>query len=380
LRDLEAEQEAAGMVPYVVPNILPRTLPDDIGGKTVPTAAWGDAAVLVPWTLYQRYGDTGVLETQFASMRAWVDLLQTLTGERLLWDSGFQFGDWLDPSAPTDNPSVTRTNSAIVATAYFARSAEILGRAAEVLGKGEEAVRYLALAARVRDAFEAEYVTAAGRVMSDSETAYALVLQFDLLKTEEQRRHAGQQLARLVRQSGYHINTGFVGTPLICDALCAAGEYETAYRLLMQRECPSWLYAVTMGATTIWERWDSMLPDGSINPGDMTSFNHYAFGAVADWLHRVVAGLTPAEPGYRRLTIAPHPGGNLTHARASLRTPYGLAESAWAIENGEFTLKVTVPPSTTASVIVPGSSQEAIVVGSGTHAWSVRYSNEAPRV
>ncbi len=376
LRDLEAEQVVAGMVPYVVPNILPRTLPDDIGGKTVPTAAWGDAAVLVPWTLYQRYGDQGVLETQFESMRAWVDLLTTLTGERLLWNSGFQFGDWLDPIAPTDNPSVTRTNPAIVATAYFARSAEILGRAAETLGRDEEATRYLSLAARVRDAFDAEYVTAAGRVLSDSETAYALVLQFDLLKGEEQRRYAGQQLAQLVRQSGYHINTGFVGTPLICDALCAAGEYETAYRLLMQRECPSWLYAVTMGATTIWERWDSMLPDGSINPGDMTSFNHYAFGAVADWLHRVVAGLAPAEPGYRRLTIAPHPGGNLTHARASLRTPYGLAESAWTIEHGEITLKVTVPPSTTASVIVPGSSQEAIVVGSGIHVWSVRYSRK----
>ncbi|GHO99738.1 alpha-L-rhamnosidase [Reticulibacter mediterranei] len=376
LRDLEAEQKASGMVPYVVPNILPHDLPDDIGGKTVPTAAWGDAAVLVPWTLYQRYGNMSVLETQFESMRAWVDLLTTLTGERLLWDSGFQFGDWLDPSAPTDNPSVTRTDPAIVATAYFARSAEILGRAAEVLGRDEDAVRYLALAARIRDAFDAEYVTDAGRVLSDSETAYALMLQFDLLKREEQRRHAGQQLAQLVRQSGYHINTGFVGTPLICDALCAVGEYEVAYRLLMQRECPSWLYAVTMGATTIWERWDSMLPDGSINPGDMTSFNHYAFGAVADWLHRVVAGLAPAEPGYRRLTIAPHPGGNLTHARASLRTLYGLAESAWVIENGEITLKVTVPPNTTASVIVPGRSQEAIVVGSGMHVWSVPYSSE----
>lgn len=373
LRDLEAEQEADGMVPYVVPNILPRDLPNDIGGKTVPAAAWGDAAVLVPWTLYQRYGDKGVLETQFESMRAWVDLLTSLTGERLLWDSGFQFGDWLDPSAPTDNPSVTRTNPAIVATAYFARSTEILGRAAEVLGRSEEAARYLALAARIRDAFDAEYVTAAGRVLSDSETAYALVLQFDLLKREEQRRHAGQQLARLVRQSGYHINTGFVGTPLICDALYAAGEYEVTFRLLMQREYPSWLYAVTMGATTIWERWDSMLPNGSINPGDMTSFNHYAFGAVADWLHRFVAGLAPAEPGYRHLTVEPHPGGNLTHARTSLRTPYGLAESAWAIENGEIRLKVTVPPNTTARVIVPGRSQEATVVGSGTHVWSAPY-------
>jgi alpha-L-rhamnosidase len=374
LADLKAEQDATGMVPYVIPNILPGHLPNDIGGATVPAAAWGDAAVLVPWTLYQRYGDRGILETQFESMRAWVDLLANITGERLLWDRGFQFGDWLDPNASPDNPSAARTDPAVVATAYFARSADILGQAAEVLGRVEEAAHYQALAARVRDAFAAEYVTPAGRVLSDSETAYALALQFDLLKQATQREHAGEQLVKLVSKSGYHIGTGFVGTPLVCDALCAVGEYDAAFRLLMQRECPSWLYAVTMGATTIWERWDSMLPDGSINPGEMTSFNHYAFGAVADWLHRVVAGLAPSAPGYRRFIIQPHPGGNLTHARASLRTPYGMAESAWVIEQGKLTLEVIVPPNTTATVILPGRDEAPFEVHSGTHRWSYAYS------
>lgn len=373
LADLAAEQGTDGMIPYVVPNILPERLPGDIGGKTVPAAAWGDAAVLVPWTLYQRYGDIGILETQFESMCAWVNLLAAITGEKCLWDQGFQFGDWLDPSAPPDNPSAAQTDPAVVATAYFAWSADILSRIAEVLGRAEESAHYLALAARVRDAFDAEYVTPAGRVLSDSETAYALALQFGLLKQAEQRQHAGEQLVKLVCKSGYHISTGFVGTPLVCDALCTAGAYDVAYRLLMQRELPSWLYPVTMGATTIWERWDSMLPDGSINPGEMTSFNHYAFGALADWLHRVVAGLASAAPGYRRLAIQPRPGGNLTRARATLRTPYGLAESAWTIEQGELTLKVIIPPNTTASVTLPGSDGVPIEVGSGTYSWSYPY-------
>ena len=370
MADVAAEQAEDGLVPYVVPNVLQPWLPDNIGGVLSPTAAWGDAAVLVPWTLYQRYGDRGILEVQFASMCAWVDLLATLAGEKNLWDHGFQFGDWLDPSAPPDHPSEARTDPSVVATAYFVRSAEVLGQVANILGQSEAASRYLALAARTRDAFDAEYVTPAGRVLSDSATAYALALQFDLLKHASQRRHAGARLATLVRESDYHINTGFVGTPLICDALCSVGEYDTAFRLLMQRECPSWLYPVTMGATTIWERWDSLLPDGSINPGEMTSFNHYAFGAVADWLHRTVAGLAPAEPGYHRLIMQPHPGGSLTSARASLQTPYGLAECGWMIERGEMRVKVIVPPNTTASVTLPGGDGRSIEVGSGVHNWS----------
>jgi alpha-L-rhamnosidase len=142
-----------------------------------------------------------------------------------------------------------------------------------------------------------------------------------------------------VRGSGYHISTGFVGTPLVCDALGNAGEYEAAYRLLMQRECPSWLYPVTMDATTIWEHWDSLLPDGSVNPGEMTSFNRYALGAVADWLHRTVGGLAPAAPGWRHIDVRPHPGGGLTFARARHRTPHGIAECSWRIKEGEIRAK-----------------------------------------
>src|SRR5256886_3372380 len=183
-------------------------------------------------------------------MRAWVDLVASLAGEGRLWDKGFQFGDWLDPSAPPDKPGAGRTDPHVVATAYFARSAELLGEAAGVLGRAEEEARYLRLANQVRDAFNAEYVTLAGRVLSDSETAYALALQFGLLKNAEQRRHGAKRLVALVRESGYHISTGFVGTPVICDALCSVGEVEAAFHLLHQRASPSWPYPETMWPTT----------------------------------------------------------------------------------------------------------------------------------
>jgi alpha-L-rhamnosidase len=370
LSDLAAEQaDAGGVVPHVVPNVLP----DKPVPATMPAAAWGDAAVIVPWVLYQRYGDIEILAEQFESMRAWVDTVVALTGERLLWNTGFQYGDWVDPSAPPDRPGDARTDRYLVATAYLARSAELVGQTAKVLGKQNQAQRYNELAIGVRRAFAAEYVTPNGRMLSDATTAYALALQFDLLPERAQRQRAAERLLELVHEAGFHISTGFVGTPLICDALCSVGRPDAAYRLLLQRECPSWLYPVTMGATTIWERWDSMLPDGTINPGEMTSFNHYALGAVADWMHRTVAGLAPAAPGYRRIRIQPLPGGGLTHAMARHRTPYGLAECAWRIHGEQIELTVLVPPNTRAEVVLPGSNTSPVSVGSGTYRWSYHY-------
>ena len=371
LKDLAIEQrKLGGAVPHVVPNALSK---GDAGA-----AAWGDAATVVPLVLYERYDDVDILADQFESMRAWVDYVASLAGEKYLWDKGFQFGDWLDPTAPPDHPGKARTDKAIIASAYFAHSARLVARAAEVLGRPEEQIRYSGLADFARNAFAREYVTPAGRLMNDAETAYALAIAFDLLPTAEQRQHAGHRLAKLVRDSGYHIRTGFVGTPLICDALCSTGHYRAAYRLLMQRECPSWLYPVTMGATTIWERWDSMLTDGTINPGEMTSFNHYALGAVADWMHRTIGGLASAEPGYRRIEIRPRPGGGLTHCRATHLTPYGLAECAWRIEHGKFDLFILIPSNTTASVTLPGDNK-TLEVGSGSWHWSINYQDPDAR-
>src|SRR6266702_3378984 len=282
LADLAAEQTAEGVIPFVVPNILPMS--------PLPAAAWGDAAVIVPWVLYQRYGDAGILAAQFESMCAWVDLVTALSGEKRLWNRGFQFGDWLDPSAPADRPGAGPTNPHVVATAYYARSAELLGQIAGVLGRDEDAARYLRLAAEVRDAFDAEYVTPAGRVLSDSETAYALALQFGLLQDAKQRRRAGERLAALVRNSGYHISTGYVGTPLICDALCSVGEYDTTFHLLKQQGCPAWLYPVTMGATTTWE----------LSPT----------GCTAQWLvwHLPLPRIVTSLSGRIREVVSPVPG------------------------------------------------------------------------
>ena len=360
LADLKAEQTETGAVPFTIPNILEN--------GTTPMTAWGDAATIVPWVLYQRYGDVGILERQFDSMKAWVDCIDTLAGDTHVWDQSFQFGDWLDPSAPPEDPAAAKTQPVVVATAYFARSSEIVGLAATVLGRNEDAKKYTDLAATIREAFASQFVTPNGLVISDATTAYSLALEFHLLPTQAQRVTAGERLTKLAREAGYRISTGFVGTPLICDALCSVGAYDTAYKLLMQRDCPSWLYPVTMGATTIWERWDSMLPDGSINPGEMTSFNHYALGAVADWLHRTVAGLAPAAPGYKKISIRPQIGGGLTSASAKHITPYGMAQSSWKLEVGNLQLEVVIPANTTATVVLPGDGK-TLEIGSGMYSW-----------
>ncbi|WP_219825748.1 alpha-L-rhamnosidase [Nonomuraea typhae] len=362
LADLSAEQAPSGAVPVAVPNVL--------GERAVFAAAgWGDAVVLVPWTLYQRYGDAALLERQFPAMCRYVDHVALLAGPMLLWESGHQFGDWLDPAAPPDKPGEGRTPKPVVATAYLAHAAAVLAEAAAALGRDREHEHYTRLAGAVRAAFAAAYVAPDGTVLGDSATGYALALRFGLLPGPGQRAHAGRRLAEVAEEAGHHIATGFLGTPLICDALTEAGRLDTAYRLLLQRQCPSWLYPVTMGATTIWERWDSMLPDGTVNLGEMTSFNHYAFGAVADWLHRTVAGLAPLAPGYRRLAVAPRPGGGLTHARAALRTPYGPAEVAWRVDGEVLDVRATVPPNTGALVSLPGA--EPFETGSGEHHWTV---------
>src|SRR5207247_1842616 len=197
--------------------------------------------------LFQRYGDVGILAKQFESMRAWVDTVAALAGERRLWNTGFQYGDWVDPSAPPDRPGDARTDRYLVATAYLARSAELVGQVADVLGKQDEARHYHGLAAEVRRAFAAEYLRPNGRMLSDATTAYALALQFDLLPEPAQRQKAAERLLELVREAGFHISTGFVGTPLICDALCTAGSPDPAQRLLLQRANPSGIYPNTTG-------------------------------------------------------------------------------------------------------------------------------------
>lgn len=367
LQDLAAEQRPDGGVPYVVPDVV-RELrgPGPDGGKHTPAAGWADAAVHVPWTLYERYGDVGVLERQYDSMRAWVDRARALAGDTLLWDTGFQFGDWLDPDAPPDDSAAVKADPAVVATAYLARSAHLLARAAEVLGHEADARRYARLSADVAAAFRGAYVAADGTVRSDCQTVYALAIVWGLLDTDAQRRRAEDRLVALVREADFHVSTGFLGTPLILDALCDAGHPELAHAMLLTRTRPSWLYPVGMGATTVWERWDSLLPDGSIHPSEMTSFNHYAYGAVADWLHRSVAGLAPAAPGYREVLVRPLVTGQLDRASARLDSPYGPIEVSWRLAAGRFELDLEVPPGVTAHLDLP-LDEPGRTVGPGVH-------------
>jgi alpha-L-rhamnosidase len=309
-------------------------------------------------------------------MCAWVDGLTAALGPGTLFDRpAMQLGDWLDPAAPPDQPWASATDPHLVATAYRAHAADLLGRIAAVLGEESDAIKYAELASGVAAAFRDEYVARSGRIVSDTQTAYALALEFGLLPDPDQRDRAARRLTGLVRANGHHVATGFLGTPLICDALTGAGAVDDAYQLLRQTECPSWLYPVTMGATTIWERWDSMLPGGTVNPGAMTSFNHYAFGAVADWMHRVIGGLDLAAPGYRRLRVEPRPGGGLTWARNAHLTPYGLAEVSWRREAGLLTVDVTVPGGSTATVVLPGSAP--VEAGPGRHQFCCAYRDAA---
>ena len=263
-----------------------------------------------------------MLERQYASAKAWVDQVTALAGWSRVWAYGFQLGDWLDPAAPPDQPAAARTDPHLVATAYFAYSARRLGETAAVLGLDHDAAQYRLLAEEVRLAFLLRYSVAPGVLSDDTETAYALALRFELFDRSDRQR-AGNRLAELVAERGHRIGVGFAGVNVVSDALSLTGHTESAYSLLLQAETPSWLSMIRKGATTIWERWDSMLDDGTVNSGKMTSFNHYALGSVADWMHRVIGGVEAVEPGYRRIRFAPRPGGGLTCAATSHESPDG---------------------------------------------------------
>ncbi|MGO1265045.1 MAG: family 78 glycoside hydrolase catalytic domain [Microbacterium gubbeenense] len=359
LADVAIEQLDDGTVPWFVP-----TIPGGPTWTPIRTGAvWGDVAVLTPLTLHERFGDEHVLEAQFDSATAWVERMIREAGPSRLWRSGHQLGDWLDPAAPPHDPAAGRTDRFLVAQAYFSYSTSRMAEFAHAVGRTLEADRYTRIASEARDVFRAEYVLPGGLLASDAQAAYALAIRFGLLSADE-RAAAGDRLAELVREAGNRIATGFAGTPVISDALTDTGHLDTAYDLLLETECPSWLYTVRMGGTTIWERWDSMMPDGTVNPGDMTSFNHYALGSVADWMHRVIGGLSPAAPGYQRVLWAPQPGGGLDHAEVSFDSPYGEITGSWRRESDGIRYALETPTGVDAIVRLPGANDEALPPGS----------------
>jgi alpha-L-rhamnosidase len=357
LKDLAADQKKNGSVPWVIPDVISRG--QEAGGGST---GWADAATIIPWTMYLCYGDRRILEHQFASMKAWVGYMAEQAGDDYIHNQGFHFGDWLAYSTNRpDYPGAT-TDKDLIATAFFAYSTSLLVKAAKVLAKEDEAAKYSALLEKIKQAFQQEYVTANGRLASNTQTAYALALAFDLLP-ENMRAGAAQRLANDVKAFQNHLTTGFLGTPYLCHVLSNNGFVDVAYALLMQETYPSWLYPVKMGATTIWERWDGIKPDGTFQDAGMNSFNHYAYGAIGEWLYRVVAGIEidPEQPGYMHILIQPQPGGKLAHARASLMSMYGKIESAWKIADGLFNLTINVPANTRATVRLPSAQLEKVM-------------------
>jgi alpha-L-rhamnosidase len=373
LRDLALEQDR-GRVPHVIPDVLAQL------GSKQGCAAWGDAATVVPWSLYRAYGDLEVLRAQFDSMKAWVDWCVTRTEPDGLWTRDFQFGDWLDPDAPPEKPAAAKTSAGFVASSYLAHSAGLVAGAATLVGQPQLAETYHELQARTALAAWTRWAEEAVR----SPTGCALAIEFAIAPPSE---HAGigAWLAELVAAAGYRIGTGFVGTPLVLPALTRTGHLDVAYRLLMNRDCPGWLYQVDRGATTMWERWDGIGADGSPNRASMVSFNHYAYGAVGAWLYQTVAGLNVdlSQPPDAQIVLAPQPGGGLTWAEAELETPYGRLAIAWRLEGGTLTIDAVVPPGAVAQLTIPAGFQPpagepSIRLGAGEYSFRLSSSTTVP--
>lgn len=358
LKDLSLDQREGGEVPFVVPDIL-----NAQGSKEAAVSAgWGDVATIAPWTIYQVYGDKDILETQYPSMKSYVDYIKNKSGEKMIWKDGSVFGDWLfyHPFVNDHTGADGHTDKDFIATAFYAYSTSILADVAKILGKTEDAAFYSNLFNQIKEVFIHEYVTSAGRVGTNSQTSYVLALMFDLLPNNL-RPNAAQFLVDDIRSRGTHLSTGFLGTPYLCHVLSDNGHTDVAYDLLMQKTFPSWLYPVTVGATTIWERWDGQRPDGTFQDAGMNSFNHYAYGAIGDWMYRVSAGLDTNSPGYKHLLINPHPTHHLEYSKASFDTPYGIAESGWERKENKIIVNVTVPVNSKATVVLPTKNSSSIM-------------------
>ncbi|MBV1939014.1 glycoside hydrolase family 78 protein [Streptomyces sp. BV286] len=362
LVDLRDAQTAEGSFTDVAPTV--GALGDGVAG-------WGDAGVTVPWSLYQAYGDLQVLDDAWPSVQAWLKYLERNSSNLLRPASGY--GDWLNVSDETPKD--------VIGTAYFAHSADLAARIAEELGK--DAAPFTGLFERIRTAFQKAYVTSDGRVKGDTQTAYVLALSMDLLPTEL-RTAAADRLVALIEAKDWHLSTGFLGTPRLLPVLTDTGHTDVAHRLLQQRSYPGWGYQIDKGATTMWERWDSVRPDGGFQTPDMNSFNHYAYGSVGEWMYTNIAGIAAGRPGYRHIVVRPRPGGGVTSARATFASVRGPVSTRWRQRSGGFDLTCSVPANTTAEVWIPAAEPKAVThtpatflrsedgcavyrVGSGTH-------------
>jgi alpha-L-rhamnosidase len=364
IQDVADAQFEDGHIPSVVPHV---TSIHHEGGP-----AWADAAIICPWWIYQCYGDARLLEQHWPMMTRFMGWLEKNYPDGIRprdTDKWKGYGDWLSMNAPTPPE--------LIGTAYYAYCAALMSRMARVLNKTHEAARYEQLFQHVREAFQRRFAknrnvpfkkgdipSFDGPLNVETQTAYVLALQFDLLP-EELRPSAVEALVRDIESRGMHLSTGFVGTPYINHVLTRFGRADVAYALLMQKTFPSWLYPITQGATTMWERWDAWTHEKGFGDAGMNSYNHYAYGAVGEWMYATIAGidLDPSQPGYKHIIIRPRVGGGLTWARGSLKSPHGVIESSWKIDGNELRLSVMIPPNTTATIHLPGVAPKGYGAG-----------------
>lgn len=366
LIDVAADQGKDGSVPFVIPNIF---LPEVGFNLPESAAGWADASLIIPYNMYVTYGDKELVERQYPSMKAYLNHIRQIA-KNDLWNTGWQFGDWLSYRVDDSNDEIGMksaiTDNYLVAQCFYVYNVQIMIKTATLLGKTEDVKEYQALLERVKKQFQNEFMTASGRLISETQTAYILALQFDVLP-EKLRPQAVERLVKNIESYNFHLTTGFLGTPFLNSVLTRFGHNDVAYKLLLQDTYPSWLYPIKAhGATTIWERWDSKKADGSFQDPSMTSFNHYAYGAVGDWMYRTIVGIDTEEAdgaGYKQITIKPQIGGDLAYAKGSLETNYGLLSSAWKIENDKLIFDVEIPVNTTATIEFPTEKIETITEG-----------------
>lgn len=356
LRDLASEQTEEYGVPHVVPNIL---------GDQDGAAAWSDAAVIIPWVMYQTYGDVRILENQYESMTGWIEYISSRCGENGLWQTGFQYGDWLALDKEEGPSRTGATDKYLVANAYYAHSTDIVRNAAKILNKTADVKKYDSLYENIKEAFNKEYITTTGRMVSETQTGSVLALHFDLAE-EKYKERILESLVTNIGEHKNHLTTGFVGTPYLNHALTEHNEHELAGRLLLKEDYPSWLYAVKKGATTIWERWNSILPNGDFDTSGMNSLNHYAYGSIGEWMYRKLAGINQLKPGYKEILIKPQFIQGISSVEATYQSVYGEIKSAWSCKDKKITIHVEIPANTTAIIYLP-EKEKSIEVGSGVY-------------
>lgn len=368
LHDLWREQEKNhGMVSHVIPTVIRESF-EESGFWQGGACVWGDSATIMPWTLYEQYGDPTILQRQYPSMKAWVDwILRKVVNADGIWDGGFQFGDWLALDGNREDDRLGGTDEAYIASVYLKYSAELVAKAARVLHLDADEVYYSGVSQRTKEAIQRKYFCSDGSCSIQTQTAQILALVMDIVPQENRKRVAAD-LLKLLKERDMHLSTGFVGTPFLCMALSSEGHSEAAYEVLFKEDFPSWLYEVDMGATTIWERWNSVLPDGSMSGTGMNSLNHYTYGSIARWMYENIAGLTLMEPGFKKFQIRPEFTDRFTDVHMQYRAAKGLIEVHWT-KTGEkaYGLHIKVPFDTTAVVCLPAGNAELGELTAGTY-------------